>query len=699
MRKIDIENLKTQNGNYIRYFQGDITNKLQQVKLTQSISGWEKVKAYTIMPKYDVGKLPIENKPEGFAASTDPTLCLILEENWTEYNNANKADMRTKEILFQILFGLYQANATVGISLNSADPYGKNIYVKPETKTMHFALQIQNEDQYDYFTFESNHTVLIAPLTVVTDANPELTKIHEFFSEDMAWYGTDSWGSKFLNALEKPDQDYGSGIPWGLNLAFFHPIFQQFYKGEKKKNELHPDTFIFENGHRKNWLEQTNKDTAIRDENMKEAKKEVEDALKQEKTYKLEDFETVVKSLLTKYEILSDNVRNKSVYPNTNTDQTRLANDIKYEYEKILNIVKTENVNVGKITIFAPNEILEQNMKKIELKPWTNWSNIDYNIARGYIMVLLSLIAKITKLNVDWMLSSNNNVENTIMDFSANYTSLQPQFERIYNAYYNFFLGAQKKIEELRKKYDALEKQYDETKKIIDAQTDRAKQNVLPYEKLNAAKDVLDTVDPTNIDTKEQEAKDALDAATEEANGWQKVANNAKQEQTRLSNNRTRLGSIKTNFNNVNSELSKFTKQYPGKDWNALNTELEKIASVNSSEFDTKMTAFESKLSDLDSEISEMQNELATEMEQADALPDVYRNFDIPTSITKKSELLNYLNSNLDLFKDENVDAENISVDIIAQDQRKVTGLLHAIWGKQNNNTQAIVRGLNMADL
>lgn len=711
MQKINIKDLQNQDGNYIRYFQGDITNKLQQVKLTQGISGWEKVRAYTIMPKYNADKLPIENRPSGFANSTDPTLCLILEENRTEYKSANKADMRTKEILFQILFGLYQANATVGISLNSTDTYGKNIYLKPEKKTMHFALQIQNENQYDYFTFESDNTVLIAPQTVQTDANPNLTKIQEYFSEDTEWYGIDSWGSKFLEALGKPDQDYGSGIPWGLNLAFFHPIFKQFYKGEKTKDELPTDTFIFKYGHQRDWLKQDTKVVSEIDNIMKETKQEVEDALKQEKTYKLEEFKDEINGLLKLWD-------DSGKLTNSNEDQTKVKNELKQLYKSFKNKYSENQVqDLGVLQPFTTNTVANVLLDIDEFNPNVHRATVTEEPyrTRGHVAVFLFLIGKISnpilmeKFQSNWNSAMNiNKVSESLYatdwsgrfyaEFGNDTENSYTVIESIFNYFDQEFRGAQKKIEKLREKYAALKKQYDDAQRIIDAQTDRATQNVLLNEKLNAAKDVLDTLDATNINAKESEANNALDEATTEAKGWQNVVDNAQQEQTRLGNNRTRLGNIKTEFNNVNSELSAFRAYYSGKDWNALNDQLVDIANLNSSEFATKMTAFELKLENIKSEITAMEKELAEEREKADALPDVDDRFDTK-SITKKSELSDYLKSNSDIFKDENIDVENILLDNIVKDQRKVTGLLHAIWGKEQNNTQAIVRGLNMADL
>lgn len=696
--------LKTKYGNKIRYYNVNITEKLQQVKLTRGMAGWENPIEYTIVPQADITDLPNDNRPKWLTKKED-ILCLVFADEVRAYE---PKDTKNTEILFQILFGLYQANTTYGITLDPTAQYNMLFGIKDEKKRVAFALQIFNDDAYDYFEFETNQVVLIEPDKTDFDKQANFNRnLVEFLEQDdqleKSSPQAQQWSKSFLKALQESKQDYGSGIEWGLNLALFHPIFQDFYKGEKKRAEIPVDTFIFANGHRKDWFKDLSAHvTTERDRITRETKDEVDRLVKQAKTYKLEDFRNIVLSLLTKYDKLSNETTRDTDYPNENDVMYALSAELQDDFTSILNVLKGERKidGLGTIPTFTKlQDTLADPLAKDTITPW-GVRNIDYGRARGYTIVLLSIIGKIVK-DGKFQLSTNSSKETTLMtEINAkrgfDETKWNTDFNSVFVVFDDQFRGAANKLKLLKDRYNNLLTEYNVVNtKMTTSGYER--QYLLPKQNLDDAKVLVRTLNESNVLAQESTVDAKLKEVENDADRWRLALAQSKSEQVIIDKAGADLSDAQNEWNNLKTEYQRETTTvYGGADpkWPDISV------LITTNTFNEEVASFNKSLEDIrNNKIKTLQLEIEKLKEDADKLPLVdSTRFDIP-NFTKKTELINYFTKNSNPFQGVNTNVDPAWIEDIAKDNKRLTGLLHAIWGQENNNSQAVVRGLNMAIL
>ena len=163
--------------------------------------------------------------------------------------------------------------------------------------------------------------------------------------QELIQKNTDSNLNKYATEF-KNNADFGGGIPWGLSLALFLPMFHRFYTGEKESSQISGYAMKIEDGHENNWSAKKPNVTQI-DTIYDDAKREIETALKQEKTYKLEDFKNEITALLN----LWDQTKTNNNYKESDQESARDESiaELQRIYTNFRNIYKDTNAvqNLG----------------------------------------------------------------------------------------------------------------------------------------------------------------------------------------------------------------------------------------------------------------------------------------------------------------------------------------------------------------
>lgn len=496
--------------------------RVQQLKLTRDISDWKQAKSYTIVDK---------NK-----------LKIFYKSDYSKYQDIDLNTQNIPEVWMQLIFALYEANAKYGISLDFSSNATNYFKVKKRDAKEQISLCLglpTTPKKYDVFTFQTDYDVVIDPQSIGTKQDPSLEQLQQLIKQNKD-SNLNKYAAEFRNKA-----DFGGGIPWGLSLALFLPIFQTFYTGEKEASQISGYVMKIEDGHEDNWLTKKLNVTQI-DKIYDDAKREIETALKQEKTYKLEDFKDAnkVKALKARY-----------------------------------------------------NDLL-----------------VKYNAANKTIQLV----------------------------------KRQSKF-------------------------------------------------VLPTTNLQNAKDLTQTLTEASSAADINDAEKALDTADMDVPFWENASNVALNQQTIIDTAKANLKKGQDEWNKLKTEYQKEKgTAYGGADpkWPDISV------LITTDKFDEDVAAFNKSLEDIhNNKIKTLQLEIEKLKEDADKLPLVdSTRFDIP-NFTKKTELINYFTKNSNPFQGVNTNIDPAWIEDIAKDNKRLTGLLHAIWGQENNNSQAVVRGLNMAIL
>lgn len=450
-----------------------------------------------------------------------------------------------KTILFQLLFALYVANSKYGINPKNIGDFK----VKKEGKhTMLFAL-VSGGD-YDVFTIETeHHVVLDYPITAAeTKDDLNTTAIANEFSSLL---DKTPAGRRLKSQLSAKLQDYGTGISWGLNLALFHPFFSSFYTRQTitKPTPMDEKMIYY---HEPMWskLEPTKKD---------DRSKEVEDAFKKGNTYKLEDFENVIESLLN----LWDTTYSAGFDNDDQRDYDSSVEALKEAYKQFRIVYPDDNVQgMGKFIYFSnytrTGSLIDNTLVATEyFQPKPKKSTFDYvevgPRTRGYISVFLSIIALITETKP----YQNAKDIDTALNYSSEFPEATLPVKEIFDKFDNYFRGTANAIQKLQDEYAALETAYDGYKNNISF---RQNKHPLSKTKLEKAQSLIKDLTASNFTTNEAAARQALKDAQGDETGWNTQANASAAEKTQYDDIEARLSALQTDYNETKTKYGTVTK-------------------------------------------------------------------------------------------------------------------------------------------
>jgi hypothetical protein len=651
-----------------------IIAKVQQLKLTKDVPLWAHPTHYTVEP------------------GAKPKLSLYYAENPSDYRRPEIGSWTTTneftvpEIWFQIVFALYEANAKYGISFTSTEAYTELFRVKKTStkQTLKFALGSFN-NKYDYFEVETAYRVLIDPPTIEKKTNPFLTQLSDLVTVN---------DPKFAKEFNQKNPDFGGGIPWGLSLALFHPVFKDYYKGEQTGTPA-GDVMFIQNGHSKNWLDAgvRSNEKAIDDLYVR-TETEVRGYLKQEKTYKLEDFKDIITSLLDLYKEADQ----------TTTTKNQMITSLKDVYSK-LQTKHDSNLNVenlGEIKYFTTAKDTLISKDKFTPAPNGSTGTYDKGRAKGFVVLMLHIIGQITKQTSSSNFAFSSKIATKLgtdissgwnFDESANLAN----FTLIITAFDDYFRGAANKVKALQDRYSNLLAEYNAANtKMTTSGYER--RYPLPKQNLDDAKALVDSLNESNVLAQESAVDAKLKQVEKDAETWRLALAKSQSEQVIIDKAGADLSDAQNEWNKLLKEFktetgSDYTKPNPS--WPDIN---DMIKAPNPTDFTTQASLFDTRVKSIRTlEIKNLRAEIEAARNAKDALPKItISNFGSNIlNIAKKSDLKARVNKESDAafaLAKENVDA-------ISNDPVLLEGLLHALWGKDNNNKQAVTAGLFRAFL
>lgn len=367
-------------------------------------------------------------------------------------------------VLFQLLFGLYVANSTYGINPVNISQF--KIETKNSEHEMTFALESGGD--YDVFTLKTLHRVVLDYRKFGVNQNLDTLSIADAFSTLL---DKTNAGKLLKNQLKIPKQDYGSGMEWGPNLALFHPFFAAYYTGEQTNAPpTGNDVFVFLNGHQPKWEN-------IKDKNAR--RKKQEEIYAKGTAYTLDQFKDIIQSLLGIYKNLEE------LYPEGD-DPIRfgLSEDLQTEYQSILTILNGNYTidGLGKIPTFTTGtNMLVAYLPDKTLTPWVR-GIIDYKRARGYVIILLSIIGKIVG-NPIYSMSVDSTKEIEVMTAIENWGNFDPStweydFKRVYGAYDDYFNSTENAKKAAAAKEEAERKAKEEAERKAKEERDEQEKNI-----------------------------------------------------------------------------------------------------------------------------------------------------------------------------------------------------------------------------
>lgn len=526
-------------------------------------------------------------------------------------------------ILFQLLFGLYVANSKYGFNPTSVGDF----QVKKEVKhTMVFALESGGD--YDVFTFETeHHVVLDYPITAAeTKQDLDTTAIANTFS---VLLDKTPAGQRLKAQLSDVKQDYGTGMPWGPNLALFHPFFYSYYSGEATtKLAGIADEMIYLHEPKWTMLEKTLQDARS---------KEVEDAFKSVKTYKLEDFKDVIQNLLAIYKKLEDNPATH--YPNKYATMNELSKELQEEYQSILTVLNGNYtvVGLGNIPTFTSGaDELVAYLPDKKITPWgSSGQNIDHGRAKGYVIILLSIIGKIVS-NSNYFISSDSTKEIEVMNVINGVYGFDPlkwktDFEKIYKNYDDYFNSSKNAIQKLRDDYTVLETTYNTYQKSI---VFRADKHPLLKTKLDDANRLIKDLTDSNFTTNEATARQALVAAQGDQSEWKRQAEASVAEQKQYDAIKSRLDALQKEYNDTKTAYDRY-ESYMGTPLRVI--DLNTLETTN--DFQNDVQSIEQKILDARNvELKDLLNALKQKQDNDTLKQQIERLLDTVDNMYKNAE-------------------------------------------------------------
>lgn len=668
--------------------------RVQQLKLTRDISDWKQAKSYTIVDK---------NK-----------LKIFYKSDYSKYQDIDLNTQNIPEVWMQLIFALYEANAKYGISLDFSSNATNYFKVKKRDAKEQISLCLglpTTPKKYDVFTFQTDYDVVIDPQSIGTKQDPSLEQLQQLIKQNKD-SNLNKYAAEFRNKA-----DFGGGIPWGLSLALFLPIFQTFYTGEKEASQISGYVMKIEDGHEDNWLTKKLNVTQI-DKIYDDAKREIETALKQEKTYKLEDFKDEVTALLDLWDQTKTNPDYKEsnqtdAKDNSITDLKRIYTNFRGKY-KDTNTVK----NLGILRPFTTSSAKDVLVDSATFNPQPFSTSTTFNTVetewrtRGHIALFLFIIAKITNPSLVTAFENQTDTNKNMTEvakklYEVGYTGVSVTFAKaqedqytcisdIFKLFDNQFRGAANKLKLLKDRYNNLLTEYNAANTKMTT-SGYQRQYPLPKQNLDAAKALVDSLNESNVLAQESAVDAKLKQVEKDAGLWKASLTSADLEHTRIKTLQKNLDDLKAEWANLKTDYQKEALiAYAESDpvWPVLQTV------IDASDFAKEVDTFNQTLQDIhNNKIKTLQLEIEKLKEDADKLPLVdSTRFDIP-NFTKKTELINYFTKNSNPFQGVNTNIDPAWIEDIAKDNKRLTGLLHAIWGQENNNSQAVVRGLNMAIL
>lgn len=680
--------------------EAELIARVQQLKLTRDISDWKQAKSYTIVDK---------NK-----------LKILYKSDYSKYQNIDLKTQNIPEVWMQLIFALYEANAKYGISLDSSSNATNYFKVKKRDAKEQISLCLglpTTPKKYDVFTFQAEYDIIIDPQSIKTKQDPSLEQLQELIKQNK-----DSDLNKYATEF-KNNADFGGGIPWGLSLALFLPMFQRFYTGEKESSQISGYAMKIEDGHENNWSVEQPNGTQI-DTIYDDAEREIETALKQEKTYKLEDFKNEITALLDLWDQTKSDVDYKES-DQTNAKDTSIA-ELKRIYENFRTKYKdtTTVKDIGLLQPFTTSSVEDVlvNIEKFDPQPYSGGTGVGKfrtNVVetewrtRGHIAVFLFIIGKIAEPLLVTAFENQKDTNQNMIKVAKNLyqttkgTSIKVRFNQtqeekytsmgeIFKLFDDQFRGAANKVKDLKARYNNLLVEYNAANKTIQL-VERQSKFVLPTTNLQNAKDLTQTLTETSSAADINNAEKALDTANMDVPLWQNAASVALNQQRIIDAAKADLKKGQDEWNKLKTEYQKEKgTAYGGADpkWPDISV------LITTNTFNEEVASFNKSLEDIrNNKIKTLQLEIEKLKEDADKLPLVdSTRFDIP-NFTKKTELINYFTKNSNPFQGVNTNVDPAWIEDIAKDNKRLTGLLHAIWGQENNNSQAVVRGLNMAIL
>ena len=644
--------------------------RVQQLKLTRDISDWKQAKSYTIVDK--------------------TKLKIFYKSDYSKYQDIDLNTQNIPEVWMQLIFALYEANAKYGISLDFSSNAKNYFKVKKRDTKEQISLCLglpTTPKKYDVFTFQTDYDVVIDPQSIETKQDPSLGALQELIKKN-----TDSNLNKYATEF-KNNADFGGGIPWGLSLALFLPMFHKFYTGEKESSQISGNAMKIEDGHENNWSVKQPNVTQI-DTIYDDAKREIETALKQEKTYKLEDFEDIVRSLLDLY---------KEADRYTTKDPTNMKQTLKDIYSKLQtkhdNNPNVKNLDEIKYFTTAKDTLISKDT--FDPEPNGSWGNYDKGRAKGFVVLMLHIIGQITKQSsssnfvflskVATQLGNDINATGNFNE-SANVAN----FNLIITAFDDYFSVAANKLKELKDRYNNLLTEYNDTNTKMTTAYQR--QYPLPKQNLDDAKALVDLLNEKNVLAQQSTVDAKLKQVEKDAATWTTTLAQLKSEQDRINKAGADLSDAQNEWNKLVEEFKTETGldyTEPNPSWPDINN---MIKASNPTDFTTQASLFDTSVKSIRTlEIKKLRDKIDADKTAKDALPKIHTpNFGSNiVTIAKKSELKARVNKETDpAFAPAK---EN--VDVISGDPILLEGLLHALWGKENNNKQAVTAGLFRAFL